>query len=102
MPDEFKSKGSSKGARWEVRWRLDSIIRRKYFCNDVHHECSWEIEDRMQSNRYMDLRDCCRLLGEVADLWSQGLVRSKNRSRNVNSHPVLGKSPISINSELDI
>ena len=75
VPEEFKSKDYGKGARWEVRWRVDGTGRRKLFRYRADAEAFMaEIEDRIRSNRYTDPRDSCRPLSGVADLWQQGLT----------------------------
>ena len=75
VPEEFKSKDYGKGARWEVRWRVDGTGRRKLFRYRVDAEAFMaEIEDWIRSNRYTDPRDSCRPFSGVADLWQQGLT----------------------------
>ncbi len=75
VPDEFKSKDYGKGARWEVRWRVDGTGRRKLFHYLADDEAFMaEIEDRIRSNRYMDPKDSCRALREATELWQHGLA----------------------------
>lgn len=75
VPDEFKSKDYGKGARWEVRWRVDGTGRRKLFRYRADAEAfRAEIDDRIRSNRYMDPKDSYRPLREAAKLWLQGLA----------------------------
>ena len=75
MPDDFRSKDSSKGARWEVRWKIDGTGRCRLIRYRADAEAFMaEIEDGTRSNRYTDPRDSCRPLSGVADLWQQGLT----------------------------
>lgn len=75
MPDDFRSKDSSKGARWEVRWKIDCTGRCRLFRYRADAEAFMaEIEDGTRSNRYTDPKDSCRPLSGVADLWQQGLT----------------------------
>lgn len=75
VPERYRAKDFGKGSRWEVRWRIDGITRRKLFRYRGEAEAFMaEIEDRIRSNRYMDPRDSCRPLRQAADLWQQGLA----------------------------
>lgn len=75
VPVQYRAKDFGKGSRWEVRWRTDGTTRRKLFRYHGEAEAFMaEIEDRIRSNRYMDLRDSRRPLRQAADLWQQGLA----------------------------
>ena len=83
MPDEFRSKDFSKGARWKARWRLDGTGGYKLFRYRADAEAFMaEIEDRIRSNRYTDPQGLLQAVerggGPVAsgaDGYGQGLGR---------------------------